>query len=254
MRLRLRSRTEKAAGRTRERTPEATERRSPPSAVTTWLRQGLRSGTCPLCRVRHKADREYVWQFYDERSNDGTVIEEVSRAYGFCAEHVEMLRRIDVEDMKSTLAISTAFAYTFEGIVEQLDRLSADAQFEPEPCPACAARDAYLRKNAVYLLDMLATSPGHRESFEASPGLCFVHFKLVWDLAPTRADRELLLTVQRNVAGSLLDELREHVRKHDHRFAHEPKGSEQDSWQRAIHLTAGWPPPAQSAAEPEHRE
>ena len=30
----------------------------PRGAVTAWLRQGLRAGMCPLCRVAHKADRE----------------------------------------------------------------------------------------------------------------------------------------------------------------------------------------------------
>src|SRR5579859_5701343 len=50
-------------------------RTAPPSAVTSWLRQGLSGGICPLCRVAHKADREYIWQFYDERSNDGAVID-----------------------------------------------------------------------------------------------------------------------------------------------------------------------------------
>jgi hypothetical protein len=56
--------------------------------------------------------------------------------------------------------------------------------------------------------------------------------------------------VARAAAAALLDDLREHVRKHDHRFADEPKGAEQDSWLRAIYLTAGWPAPKASAAEP----
>lgn len=206
---------------------------------------------CPLCRVAHKADREYIWHFYDEQSNNMEAIEEVQRAYGFCAEHVEMLRRIDMEDMKTTLSISVLFADTFAGIVEQLQALSPDASFEPTQCPACASRDEYLRRNAAYLLDMIATSRGYRTTFESSPGLCFPHFHLTWGLARTRSDREVLLSAQRTAAESLLQELREHVRKHDDRYRHEPKGPERDSWLRAIQLTTGWPPPAQSAAEPE---
>jgi hypothetical protein len=252
MRLHLRRRGAQANGLARRPSAEAGTRQPPPSAVTSWLRQGLRSGMCPLCRVAHKADREYIWHFYDERSNDMSAIDDVRRAYGFCGWHIEMLRRIDVEDMKTTLSISVLLADTFTGIVQQLDALDAGSAFEPAQCPACAARDQYLRRNAAYLLDMLATSPGYREDFQASPGLCFPHFKLAWDLATTRGDRELLLAVQRSVARSLLDELREHVRKHDDRFRHEPKGAERDSWLRAIFLTTGWPPPAKSAAEPEH--
>lgn len=254
MRLRLRSRAGGSSERPKRWEDRTRERRSPPSTVTAWLRQGLRSGICPLCRVAHKADREYVWQFYDERSNDGAVLDEVSRAFGFCAQHIEMLRRIDVEDMKSNLAISTMFADTLAGMETQLGELGADDEFTPARCPACASRDLNLDKNALYLLDLLGTAPGYRESFEASPGLCFPHFKLAWDLAPLRVDRELLLAVQHRATSSLLQELREHVRKQDHKFSHEPKGPEQDSWQRAIFLTAGWPAPERSAGQPEQRD
>jgi Family of unknown function (DUF6062) len=232
----------------------AAARQAPAGAVTGWLRQGLADGMCPLCRVAHKADREYIWHFYDEQSNDIDAIAEVRRAFGFCAEHIEMLRRIDVEGMKTTLSISVLFADTFDGIVDRLRGLSPDTGFEPQQCPACVSRDAYLHRNALYLLDMVATSRGYRKAFESSAGLCFPHFKLAWRLSRTRSDRELLLSVQTRAAGDLLDELHEHVRKHDDKYRHEPKGTEQDSWQRAIFLTTGWPPPAQSAAEPEQRQ
>lgn len=230
---------------------EAVERQPPPGAVTSWLRQGLSTRMCPLCRVAHKADRQYIWHFYDDRSNDMSAVEEVRRAYGFCAEHIEMLRRIDVDDMKTTLSISVLFADTLAGVVERLEELTPDSRFVPEPCPACDSRDTYLRRNADYLLDMLATSKRHREDFEASPGLCFPHFKLVWESARTRGDREMLLSVQRAATRALLGELGEHVRKHDDKFRHERKGAEGDSWLRAIFLTTGWPPPAASAAHPE---
>ncbi len=221
--------------------------------VTTWLRQGLRSGICPLCRVAHKADREYIWHFFDEGTDHGDSIDTVRRACGFCDDHVEMLRRIEIDGMKSTLAISTMFADTLAGIVEDLDSLTANDAFRAAPCPACANREERLRANARYLLDELATSPGHRETFEGSCGLCFPHFELVWDIAQTREDRELILTVQRKATRLLLRELQEHVRKHDDKYRHEPKGAEHDSWRRAIFLTAGWPPPTESAAEPERR-
>jgi hypothetical protein len=98
---------------------------------------------------------------------------------------------------------------------------------------------------------MMATSSVYRKQFSASSGLCFPHFELTLQLARPRGDRELLLSVQRRAAESLLHELREHVRKHDHKYLREPKGPERDSWQRAILATTGCPPPAQSAAEPE---
>jgi ATPase family associated with various cellular activities (AAA)/Family of unknown function (DUF6062) len=96
----------------------------------------------------------------------------------------------------------------------------------------------------------LATNPGFREKFDASPGLCFAHFELVWNLAQTTEERELVGRVQLNAATRLLADLREHVRKHDRKYRHEPKGAEGDSWRRAISMTAGWPASGESAAEP----
>lgn len=229
----------------------AGDRKAPSSVLTSWLRQGLRSGMCPLCRVAHKADREYIWHFFDEGSDSGDQIDQVRAAYGFCSEHVEMLRRLEMEGMKSTLAIATMFADTLEGVVADLDELRLNQPFAPTECPACANRRERLEVNAGYLLDELATSRGYRETFAASPGLCFPHFELAWNAAKSRSDREILLQTQRRVARQLLHEVSEHVRKHDDKYRREPKGSERDAWRRAIFLTAGWPPPVATAGEPE---
>jgi Family of unknown function (DUF6062) len=165
-----------------------------------------------------------------------------------------MLRRIELDGMHATLAISTMFTDTLSGIVSDLDHLGPRDRFVRAPCPACANRNERLWANAQYLLDDLATSPGHRDTFARSPGLCFPHFELVWRRSETVEDRELILSAQRDASRRLLRDLQEHVRKQDDRYRHEPKGAERDSWRRAIFLTAGWPPPAESAAEPEHHD
>lgn len=65
----------------------------------------------------------------------------------------------------------------------------------------CANRDERLRANVHHLLDELATSPGHRARFEASPGLCFGHLGLAWDTAQTLEDRSVIHDVQRNATA-----------------------------------------------------
>ena len=194
-----------------------------------------------------------MWHFFDEGADQGESIDELRSACGFCSEHIEMLRRIEIDGMQSTLGLSTTFADVFGGIVEDMQALTPGEPVRRAPCPACVNRARYLQTNARYLLDELATSPGHRDTFKRSPGLCFAHFELVWDAAQTQDDRELILAVQGAAARSVLDDLNEHVRKHDNKFRHEPKGAERDSWQRAILMTAGWPAPAESAAEPERQ-
>jgi hypothetical protein len=138
------------------------------------------------------------------------------------------------------------------GIVEDLDSLTSEARFGRAPWPGCANRAQALEANARYLLDELVTSPGRRDAFEDSPGLCFAHCELVRRVAQAPDDRRLILGVQRKAARSLLVDLQEHVRKHDDKYRHEPKGPERDSWRRAILLTAGWRS-GESAAEPERR-
>lgn len=230
------------------------ERRVPASVLTRWLRQGIETGICPLCRVAHKADRGYMWQYFDTGYTQAESIDQLRASCGFCVEHIEMLRRLEVDQLKSTLGISTTLADTLAGAVEDLAELRPDEPFRRAQCPACASRDRHLESNAAYLLAELATAPPRRADFERSPGLCFAHFELVWAAAQTDEERDLLRQVQRRAAGEVLADLREHIRKHDHKFAHEPKGAEHDAWQRAIFLTTGWPPPSESAGEPERRD
>jgi hypothetical protein len=52
---------------------------------------------------------------------------------------------------------------------------------------------------------------------------------------------------------SILSDLTEHFRKQDQKYRHELEDAEGDAWRRAIFVTAGWPPPGESAAEPEAR-
>lgn len=251
MRLRWRARRSQATVRTRRQRPRQ-DRASHPGVLTSWLRQGLRMGICPLCRVAHKADREYIWHFFDEGADRGESIDDLCRAYGFCREHIDMLCRIEIGGMHSSLGVSTMFLDLFTGILHDLETLSPDSDFQRGACPACSNREARLSANAQYLLDELATNPSLRAGFEQSPGLCFGHFELVWSMTESNDERRLLQRVQHTAATGLLSDLSEHVRKHDHRFRSEPKGAERDSWQRAIFMTAGWPPPTEAAGEPEH--
>ena len=100
----------------------------PPRARSGLAAPGLRAGMCPLCRVPHKADREYIWHFFDEGAGQGESIDTVRRACRFCGGHVEMLRRIEVDGMNSTLSLSTLFAIAWPGslriLIPSLRRLA----------------------------------------------------------------------------------------------------------------------------------
>jgi hypothetical protein len=223
---------------------------SPSSALTRFLKQGLARGMCPLCRVAHKLDREYIWYFFDVYSGQDEALDALRGAHGFCFEHAQALRRLEVDGLKSTLGISTTYLDTIEGLAEQLSRLGTKDHFTSARCPACAYRDEGVEKNARYLLDELAENEQSRERFTTGPGLCMPHFELVWVVA-SGDERAMLIDVEHRNAERLASELREHIRKQGAEFKDEPQGAEADAWERALALTGGWPPPSAPVGEPE---
>jgi hypothetical protein len=223
----------------------------PHSSLTRWLRQGVETGICPLCRVAHKADREYMWHFSEEGNANVDTMGALAQGRGFCAEHTEMLVRID-RQMQSMLGAATIYAELFQDLARDLEVIAQGQKREAAPCPACANRDVALRQNARYLLVLLdAPRSTIAERFPSSPGLCFPHFELVWAAGGSARVRRLIVDVQRRAVQEISADLEEFIRKEGAEAKHEPKGSEQDAWQRAIWLTTGWPAPLESAGVPE---
>lgn len=212
----------------------------PNSALTRFLKQGLKRGVCPLCRVAYKMDGEYMWAFFDDYSSDDKTLDRLRDARGFCAEHAERLRRLEVEGLHSNLGISNVNLDTLQGLEEALQALDPAEEFDgPGPCPACAYRDEGVEKNARYLLEEIEASGSSRQLFMESNGLCFPHFELVWARANSD-ERAMLLELQRRVVTETADHLQENIRKQGHEYDGEPEGHEAESWLRAIYLTAGW--------------
>jgi len=223
---------------------------SPSSALTRFLKQGLTRAMCPLCRVAHKLDREYIWYFFDEYSTDDQTLDALRGARGFCLEHAAALRRLEVDGLKSTLGISTTYLDTLEGLAEELARLRPKDYFTSAPCPACAYRGDGLEKCARYLRDEMAETERSRERYAEGPGLCMPHFELVWSVA-TAEERDFLIEVERRSVEGLVRDLREHICKQGAEFRSEPDGAEAGAWERALALTAGWPPPTAPVGRPE---
>ena len=165
--------------------------------------------------------------------------------------HAEQLRRIEVDGLKSTIAISDVYEHTLRALAAELAALDERHRLAAATCPACANRDHGVAQNARYLLDELAENAGFRERFRASPGLCVAHFQLAWDASRTSEERRSCGTPSSTPCDRCSLSVREHLRKQRAEHSDEPAGAEADSWQRALWLTGGWPPPAESAGVPE---
>jgi hypothetical protein len=212
------------------------------SALTRFLKQGLARHMCPLCRVAHKLEQEFMWYFFDDYSGEAWALDALRNSRGFCRRHSDYLKRIEVDGLRSTLGISETYEDTFTGLAEQLARLGPDGDIPPRQlCPACASRDEEVRKNVRYLLDTLAEDERQRERFIEGPGLCLPHFELTWADA-SASERRLLLDVERRSVAAVSRALTEHVRKQGHEARDEAETAEEaGSWRLAINLTAGWP-------------
>lgn len=116
-------------------------------------------------------------------------------------------------------------------------------------CPVCRIR---VQSEDIFAFGLLQnlSSTEFRERYQASEGLCVPHLAQVLSNSgseeiPTGEEEtsgdvlDVLLDMERGKIAGLLDELREYVRKHDYRFAHEPKGNEQTSWIRAVRKAVG---------------
>lgn len=182
-----------------------------------------------------------MWYFFDEYSSQDEALDQLRAAHGFCAQHADMLRRIEVVNLRSTLGISETYEDTLIGLTEELDALRPGRSLRAGRCPACGTRDRDVDRNVNYLLQLLAEDSRTRERFTDSPGLCVPHFELAWPRAHDSEIARLLLYVQRQCVAALRDQLTEHIRKQGAEAKGEPEGREADAWQRALGLTTGWP-------------
>jgi DNA-binding transcriptional MerR regulator len=77
------------------------------------------------------------------------------------------------------------------------------------------------------------------QAYAASHGFCLPHLQQILDHVEDPAALELLLTLTHARLQAIDAELAEYIRKNDHRFNHEPWGSERDAWKRVIPLMGG---------------
>jgi len=111
-----------------------------------------------------------------------------------------------------------------------------------EQCPICHIRTNAEERFVAMLLEQLR-SEEIRTLLCQSTGLCLLHFTQARHQAEVGDPVVLryLLECQRTCMQRVLEEVRESIRKHDYRFADEPRGDEMTSWRRAAKLCVGNP-------------
>jgi hypothetical protein len=105
-------------------------------------------------------------------------------------------------------------------------------------CPVCdwdwSTEELYL-SNLLDGFDDAEFASRYRESC----GVCLPHLQMALDERADHAKLPLLVQAEREKLEALGAELQEFIRKHDYRYADEPKGREQTSWTRVVEKFVG---------------
>lgn len=214
------------------------------------LREAMATWGCPLCRLESRAEKRYLDSLNYERVLDINTRNAIKAARGLCPDHsrkwraiqgsalgIAIVYRISVLDLlRDTKAVTQPSRALFR---RATGAARIAATLEPSgPCPACALLDATSRRFADILLAELRADDVQALLRDCG-GLCLPHLRMT--LSRPRAGKayKTLIAVQRQVWTGLMAELDEFIRKNDHRFQHEPMGSERDAWLRALDVIVG---------------
>ncbi|HRW49275.1 MAG: hypothetical protein H6640_00435 [Caldilineaceae bacterium] len=230
--------------------------------------EAMAAGGCAFCALQLVAAEKYIDSLLWESVNDPRIRREVSAARGFCRNHAWLLVRhgsalssaIIYQDVVRTAARVTAETPAEGGRRSLGQRLRALfrrqtppndallAALRPQqPCPVCTNAELVDRYLSETVLASLAKSNAIIEKYRASAGLCLHHFGTLLAHTHTPGTRQAIIDAQLAVWSALDAELAEFIRKNDHRFRREGFGAERDSWERAMALTSGPPPPSKSS-------
>jgi hypothetical protein len=212
----------------------------------------------PGCFLCNRA-RDLSWKFLDnlfyERVTDVWTRVGLRKSKGFCNWHAWM--SMEIPNSGSGIAI------IYKDLLDaELRRLSDWTHEQEAPkgsgfrrlkkrfgvllsswtekasCPICKLVKEHERIESNVLLDFIDEDE-FSEGFEKSSGICIRHLIRIMEDFGKHPNLRLLMKKQIRKYQSLSEELEEFIRKLDYRFSKEPKGSELDSWKRAIEQFMG---------------
>jgi hypothetical protein len=221
---------------------------------------------CPVCLVVQETVERAMETWRYEGFTDVIHRQELIRRRGFCPRHTWQLaqghctfqlavvsqeilsdllatmnwepclpRRTWLRSLTEWIASMKGWLFSCAFPAEDLTHLSV-------ACPFCQIQTEAEQRVIERLVAMVQFEEVQK-LLCSSTGLCRQHFLQAFQVARQAhsQDGHLLVACQQMCLQRTLDELRELIRKHDYRFAEEPRGQEMTSWRRAAQLCAGNP-------------
>ncbi len=213
------------------------------------LLRDLRHPGCPACRAADRAARKRIDSILWEYVNDPDVRGALVTSHGFCARHARVALEV-AREQAAGLGMAIIYEHLLRHCRAHVERYRDEGTrggwlsrpgdpadiLDVGDCPACQAA----RFVAESYLDVAADSAPDSEVTEAlardGRGFCLPHLVLGLSRASERERVERLARIFLDTSERLESELRTYIDKHDYRRVDEPKGSESDSWVRAL----GW--------------
>lgn len=208
---------------------------SKPSAAYQELRSALTERGCPLCRAGRAAGRRYLDALLFESVNDPDIRAKLAASLGFCARHhremltfrgerlgVAIIERALLQEALRRLQAQTSFQKRspWDGWRKRPRPAAAPLRAGAHACPACDEEDAAAERSLVVLLQHLAGDLD--QPLQAAGGLCLPHLDQALTHCPNAETQTALVRVHEAVWSQTSADLAEFIRKHDHRFRHEP--------------------------------
>jgi hypothetical protein len=210
------------------------------------IQEALPKPGCVLCRLNRHVELKYIRDVLYNETTSVSTRAAMRNARGFCYPHaqamVEMGYALDVsivyQDILMTLKELLEKPSAHRAASRRGKRNLSEALATQGPCPACAHRDELEAVYVETLLDHLL-DPEFVARFRAADPLCVAHLRQAIEDVRVPAQFSALRETVLAHWETLIAELGEFVRKHDHRFRHEAVGEEGTAWLRAVDAVAG---------------
>lgn len=224
--------------------------------------EALGPDRCAVCRLSLDSVHRMLDGLLYEQVNDPWIRERLVNACGFCPTHAWKVRALN-----SPLGTAIIHRHLLEELLETfrgaLQAVPASAKKRTKlpwqahlgtplelalaawlkgraTCPACEVQHEAEGRYS----DSVARAfddPDFRAKYREGLGVCVRHIRGVLAEVAGPTDVEWFTGTEREIIQRLASELSEFVRKHDYRFAKEPRGNEGTSWIRVIEKLAGAP-------------
>lgn len=203
--------------------------------------EAFRQPGCSLCRCLAERERHDMAAFVREGYAVPEATMRLVERGGFCRRHAWMFH-LAAAEAGTPWVVAKVYRHMIADDIARADarrRGGADT-LRHTRCPACDEAEAGTARKAAFLVDALADHDV-RLSYSVSDGLCREHLAAAVKAAGGVRSRvgRILLDDWRARLIRLDGDLAEYDRKRDHRFAHEPKGAEQESPAGAVRRYAG---------------